>query len=152
LLAFLVDTAFAVWPTAGNALPKPSDPSALDAFAYIPLLSGAKGISINDEDHIRIVEQILIEGFREILTSFSRDAQCYEQRLRSITRKCNGYLDRRFDIEGLWICAVLSMGGRLLAVLVLLCCMGAGVWLYFHPTDLQNALLPLTIVHQFCSS
>jgi hypothetical protein len=67
--------------------PDPPNPSAPDAFAYVPLLSGAKGISINDEDYIRIVEQILTEGFREIRTSFSRDAQCYEQRLRSVKRK-----------------------------------------------------------------
>jgi len=51
---------------------------------------------------------------------------------------------------------VLSMDiinvGRLLAVLVLLCCMGAGVWLYFHHTDLQNAFLPLTIVTSFAAA
>jgi hypothetical protein len=142
----------------GNALPKPpdpADPSAPDAFAYVPLLSRLKGINISDEDHIRIVEQILTEGFREVRASFSRDAQCYEQRLRSVTRKCNGYLDRQLDIEGFGICTVLSMDiiniGRLLAVLVLLCCMGAGVWLYFHHTDLQNAFLPLTIIISFAA-
>jgi hypothetical protein len=143
----------------GSVLPKPPDPpdpSAPDAFAYVPLLSRLKGINISDEDHIRIVEQILTEGFRETRTSFSRDAQCYEQRLRSVTRKCNGYLDRQLDIEGFGICTVLSMDiiniGRLLAVLVLLCCMGAGVWLYFHHTDLQNAFLPLTIIISFAAA
>lgn len=140
----------------GNTLPKPPDPPDPSAFAYVPLLSGAKGISINDEDYIRIVEQILTEGFREIRTSFSRDVQCYEQRLRSVTRKCNGYLDRQLDIESFGICAVLSIDiiniWRLLAVLVLLCCMGAGVWLYFHHTDLLNALLPLTIVINFAAA
>jgi hypothetical protein len=68
-----------------------------------------RSLNISDEDHIRIIEQLLTEGFREIRTSFSRDAQCYEQRLRSVTRKCNGYLDRQLDIEGFGICAVLSM-------------------------------------------
>jgi len=34
----------------------------------------------------------------------------------------------------------------------LLCCMGAGVWLYFHHTDLQNAFLPLTIVTSFAAA
>jgi hypothetical protein len=142
----------------GDVLPKPPDPpdpSAPDAFAYVPLLSRAKGVNISDEDHIRIVEQILTEGFREVRTSFFRDAQCYEQRLRSVTRKCNGYLDRQLDIEGFGICTVLSMDiiniGRLLAVLVLLCCMGASVWLYFHHTDLQNAFLPLTIIISFAA-
>jgi len=143
----------------GNTLPKPPDPpdpSAPDAFAYVLLLSRAKGINISDEDHIRIVEQILTEGFREIRTSFSRDTQCYEQGLRSVTRKCNGYLDRQLGIGGFGICTLLGMDiiniGRLLAVLVLLCCMGAGVWLYFHHTDLQNAFLPLAIILSFAAA
>jgi hypothetical protein len=143
----------------GNVLPKPpdpADPSAPDAFAYAPLLSKAKGITISDEDHIRIIEQVLTEGFRERRSAFSRDTQCYEQRLRSVTRKCNGYLDRQLDIEGFGICAVLSMDiinvGRLLAMLILLCCIGAGVWLYFHHTDLQNAWQPLALVISFAGA
>jgi hypothetical protein len=137
----------------GKALPKPpepADPSAPDAFGYEPLLSRATGITVSDADHIRIVEQILTEGFRETRSSFSRDTQCYEQRLRCVTRKCNGYLARELDVEGFGIRAVLSMdvinAGRLMAVLILLCCIGAGVWLYFHHTDLQNAWQPLTLV------
>jgi hypothetical protein len=70
--------------------------------------------------------------------------------------KCNGYLDGQLDIESFGICAVLGIDiidiWRLLAVLVLLCCMGAGVWLYFHHTELLNALLPLTIVISFAAA
>jgi membrane protein YdbS with pleckstrin-like domain len=42
--------------------------------------------------------------------------------------------------------------GRLLAMLVLLCCIGAGVWLYFHHTDLQNAWQPLALVISFAGA